>query len=87
MIIRTLQRLLWRTRPYSQVLTSLAPFTIESTQYMVLSNGTKKPFAFKVKTTAPRVYCVRPNAAIIEPGETVRVSSKFPLNDGRDIRD
>lgn len=30
--------------------------------------------AFKVKTTAPKLYCVRPNASIIKPGETVDVS-------------
>lgn len=29
--------------------------------------------AFKVKTTAPKKYCVRPNAAIIPPGKSVEV--------------
>lgn len=27
-----------------------------------------------MKTTAPKLYCVRPNASIIEPGATVKVS-------------
>ena len=29
--------------------------------------------AFKVKTTAPKFYCVRPNAALVAPGEQVQV--------------
>lgn len=30
--------------------------------------------AFKVKTTAPKFYCVRPNAGLVSPGESVRIS-------------
>lgn len=30
--------------------------------------------AFKVKTTAPKLYCVRPNASIVPPGESVKIS-------------
>lgn len=30
--------------------------------------------AFKVKTTAPKLYCVRPNASIVEPGATTKIS-------------
>lgn len=30
--------------------------------------------AFKVKTTAPKIYCVRPNASILEPGASLKVS-------------
>ena len=29
---------------------------------------------FKVKTTAPRRYCVRPNSGMIDAGETMEVS-------------
>ncbi|WFD01149.1 phosphatidylinositol-binding protein scs2 [Malassezia yamatoensis] len=32
-----------------------------------------RPVAFKVKTTAPKQYCVRPNSGRIEPGERVEV--------------
>ena len=32
------------------------------------------PLAFKVKTTAPKLYCVRPNASIIQPGESTKIS-------------
>jgi hypothetical protein len=31
------------------------------------------PVAFKVKTTAPKQYCVRPNSGRIEPGKAVEV--------------
>ncbi|WP_348253318.1 mobile sperm domain-containing protein, partial [Salmonella enterica] len=31
------------------------------------------PVAFKVKTTAPKQYCVRPNSGRVESGENVKV--------------
>lgn len=37
-------------------------------------NSNDLPIAFKVKTTAPKLYCVRPNAGRIEPHESVDVS-------------
>lgn len=39
-----------------------------------MTNSTNEPLAFKVKTTAPKLYCVRPNASVVPPGETIRVS-------------
>lgn len=39
-----------------------------------MTNTTKEPLAFKVKTTAPKLYCVRPNASVIAPGESAKVS-------------
>lgn len=39
-----------------------------------LSNQGGEDVAFKVKTTAPRRYCVRPNASVIKPGTTVDVN-------------
>lgn len=41
---------------------------------MTISNPTSQYLAYKVKTTAPKVYCVRPNANIVEPGETIDIS-------------
>ncbi|TIB33778.1 hypothetical protein E3P84_02039 [Wallemia ichthyophaga] len=38
-----------------------------------IKNPTATPVAFKVKTTAPRSYCVRPNAGRIEPGQTIDI--------------
>lgn len=49
-------------------------FTKPTTEYLTLSNPTSQPLAFKVKTTAPKIYCVRPNASILEPGASVKVS-------------
>jgi len=39
-----------------------------------LSNPTDMKIAYKVKTTAPRRYCVRPNSGQINPGETAEVN-------------
>lgn len=38
-----------------------------------MSNPNNQPVAFKVKTTAPKQYCVRPNSGRIEPGEKIEV--------------
>ncbi|RWS08142.1 VAMP-associated protein involved in inositol metabolism-like protein [Dinothrombium tinctorium] len=43
--------------PYNEVVTS----------YLKLTNPSTKRVCFKVKTTAPKRYCVRPNNGIIEP--------------------
>ncbi|KAJ8448615.1 hypothetical protein Cgig2_010502 [Carnegiea gigantea] len=44
--------------------------------WLQLTNRTDHNVAFKVKTTHPRKYCVRPNVGIVSPGSTrvVRVS-------------
>lgn len=42
-----------------------------------IHNDTKKPMAFKVKTTAPKVYCVRPNASTVPPASSLDVSIIF----------
>lgn len=49
-------------------------FTKQTTEYLTLSNPTNTPLAFKVKTTAPKLYCVRPNASIVQPGDSVQIS-------------
>ncbi|SCU87109.1 LAMI_0D04764g1_1 [Lachancea mirantina] len=49
------------------------PFTSQSTEYVTVTNNSDQTVAFKVKTTAPKFYCVRPNAAIVAPGEQVQV--------------
>ncbi|KAI9680595.1 MAG: phosphatidylinositol-binding protein scs2 [Caeruleum heppii] len=50
------------------------PFTHEVTQTLRLRNPNRDPVAFKVKTTAPKHYCVRPNSGRIEAGREVEVS-------------
>jgi vesicle-associated membrane protein-associated protein A len=41
---------------------------------LLLRNTTNGKLAYKVKTTAPKLYCVRPNASIINPGESMEIS-------------
>ncbi|KAF4582246.1 major sperm protein [Ophiocordyceps camponoti-floridani] len=50
------------------------PFTVEVSQILTIKNPTTTPLAFKVKTTAPKQYCVRPNAGRIEPGQRFDVT-------------
>ncbi|XP_066575155.1 vesicle-associated membrane protein-associated protein A [Amia ocellicauda] len=50
------------------------PFTDVVTTNLKLKNPSDRKVCFKVKTTAPRRYCVRPNSGIIDPGSTVTVS-------------
>ncbi|KAI5966029.1 SCS2 [Candida theae] len=56
------------------VLEFTGSFTKQNTEYLTLSNPTNQPLAFKVKTTAPKLYCVRPNASIIHPGDSLQIS-------------
>ncbi|CZT09255.1 hypothetical protein WAI453_005694 [Rhynchosporium graminicola] len=50
------------------------PFTSEVSQSLKIRNTNRTPIAFKVKTTAPKQYCVRPNSGRIEPGKEVEVT-------------
>lgn len=43
------------------------PFTDVVTSHLKLTNPSERRVCFKVKTTAPKRYCVRPNNGIIEP--------------------
>ncbi|THH28695.1 hypothetical protein EUX98_g5476 [Antrodiella citrinella] len=49
------------------------PLTQHVKRALSISNHNAQPVAFKVKTTAPKLYCVRPNSGRVEPGETVEV--------------
>ncbi|KAH6655689.1 PapD-like protein [Truncatella angustata] len=49
------------------------PFTTEVSEVLRIRNPNSAPVAFKVKTTAPKQYCVRPNSGRIEPGKEVEV--------------
>eukprot|EP01130_Rhizamoeba_saxonica_P019061 TRINITY_DN9775_c0_g1_i1.p1 TRINITY_DN9775_c0_g1~~TRINITY_DN9775_c0_g1_i1.p1 ORF type:complete len:195 (-),score=49.40 TRINITY_DN9775_c0_g1_i1:30-614(-) len=42
--------------------------TFQGTKSLTLTNESGNFIAFKVKTTAPRTYCVRPNAGLVAPG-------------------
>jgi vesicle-associated membrane protein-associated protein A len=50
------------------------PFKEVVTTELHLSNPSDQKVAFKVKTTAPKRYCVRPNSGIIEPKAKVTVA-------------
>ncbi|XP_046884212.1 VAMP (vesicle-associated membrane protein)-associated protein A, like [Hypomesus transpacificus] len=50
------------------------PFTDVVTTNLKLKNPSDRRVCFKVKTTAPRRYCVRPNSGIIDAGATVTIS-------------
>jgi hypothetical protein len=46
---------------------------MQTAETIMLTNPHDSDVCFKVKTTAPRRYCVRPNAARIPPRQTVKV--------------
>ncbi|KAI0405990.1 putative integral ER membrane protein Scs2 [Xylaria palmicola] len=49
------------------------PFTVEVQEHLKIKNPGTQPVAFKVKTTAPKQYCVRPNSGRVEPNREVEV--------------
>ncbi|KAF9104030.1 phosphatidylinositol-binding protein scs2, partial [Mortierella sp. AM989] len=49
------------------------PLTEAIKETLIIRNPTQLPIAFKVKTTAPKQYCVRPNSGRIEPGKELEV--------------
>ena len=51
------------------------PFTETSiTSYMKLINPSNHNVYFKIKTTAPKKYCVRPNAGVIKPKTVTQIA-------------
>ncbi|KAG1682481.1 Vesicle-associated membrane protein/synaptobrevin-binding protein [Nymphon striatum] len=50
------------------------PFTDIVTSTLKLTNHSEKSVCFKVKTTAPKRYCVRPNSGVIQPKSVVSVT-------------
>ncbi|KAF9381541.1 phosphatidylinositol-binding protein scs2 [Podila verticillata] len=49
------------------------PLTESIKETLIIRNPTQLPIAFKVKTTAPKQYCVRPNSGLVGPGEELEV--------------
>lgn len=49
------------------------PFTSVVKRSLLIHNPNYHPVAFKVKTTAPKQYSVRPNSGRVEAGESVEV--------------
>ena len=50
------------------------PFSDAVTANLKLGNPTNRNVWFKMKTTAPRRYCVRPNSGIVDAGASINVS-------------
>ncbi|TFK28077.1 VAMP-associated protein [Coprinopsis marcescibilis] len=50
------------------------PLTQLVKRSLTITNNNVNPIAFKVKTTAPKLYCVRPNSGRVEPGESLEVA-------------
>ncbi|KAK8845329.1 hypothetical protein IAR55_006042 [Kwoniella newhampshirensis] len=50
------------------------PLTTVVKRSLLIHNRNPHPVAFKVKTTAPKQYSVRPNSGRVEAGQTVEVS-------------
>ncbi|KAJ6639731.1 Vesicle-associated membrane protein/synaptobrevin-binding protein [Pseudolycoriella hygida] len=50
------------------------PFNQSITSYMNLKNPTDKTILFKIKTTAPKKYCVRPNCGTLQPKEMMDIA-------------
>jgi len=58
------------------------PLTTLVKRSLTITNHNAQPVAFKVKTTAPKLYCVRPNSGRVEPGQSIDVSVMLqPLKD------
>ncbi|KAI8331022.1 PapD-like protein [Chlamydoabsidia padenii] len=55
------------------VLTFKRPLTRTTKEILKITNPSNQDIAFKVKTTAPKLYCVRPNAGIVPAGAHLEV--------------
>jgi len=49
------------------------PLTQNVKRSLHITNPNADPISYKIKTTAPKLYCVRPNSGKVEPGQTVEV--------------
>ncbi|VVC41436.1 Major sperm protein (MSP) domain,Immunoglobulin-like fold,Vesicle-associated membrane-protein-associated [Cinara cedri] len=58
----------------SHELKFIGPFTEPVQTVMTLKNPSDKKIAFKIKTTAPKRYCVRPNCGELIPKEKTEIS-------------
>ncbi|VDP30998.1 unnamed protein product [Schistosoma margrebowiei] len=52
----------------------LGPFVDVVTSYIKLTNPLDRAVGFKIKTTVPKCYCVKPSNGYIEPHQTVEVA-------------
>jgi len=64
------------------LVTTAGPFSSAVSSVMKLSNPSDRRVAFKIKTTAPKRYCVKPNSGLVEPAQTVQISGERPSQTG-----
>jgi len=55
-------------------LTFTGPFTVAVSSYMKLKNPSDKKVCFKIKTTAPKRYCVKPNSGVVDPHKETSIA-------------
>ena len=55
-------------------LTFTGPFTQAVSSYMKLINPSEMKVCFKIKTTAPKRYCVKPNSGVVDPNTEVQIA-------------
>ena len=55
----------------------VGPFSGVVTTTLTLRNPSNDKVGFKVKTTAPKQYCVRPNSGVVDPHSEAVVSGSF----------
>jgi len=55
-------------------LTFTGPFHQAVSSVMTLTNPSDRKVCFKIKTTAPKRYCVKPNSGVIDPKQTVQIA-------------
>ncbi|VDK33265.1 unnamed protein product [Taenia asiatica] len=65
----------------SNELDFFGPFVNVQSSIIKLTNPSTDRITFKVKTTVPKRYCVRPSCGIVEPSETVNVAGKNSANE------
>lgn len=64
----------------------LGPFNVPVTSYMKLTNPSETTVFFKIKTTAPKKYCVRPNSGKLLSKEVAEIASKYHFSSLRYIQ-
>lgn len=66
------------------------PFEEVNHTTIKLTNTTNHPLIYKVKTTSPTVYCVRPNASTVEAGKSKEIQitrQSKPVTQGEQSKD
>lgn len=72
-----------------KVLRFIGPFTTVVITHLKLHNPSLRKVCFKMKSTNPRCYCVRPNSGVVEPGSTVTVATMlqpFRFDPSREVK-